>query len=78
MKKKKITDSKGRIPVVRITVKPDFYFYSDFYMDHYSNESVEKAKQDALEQIVKGLPRDKIVVRHTNEIIWVDDNGHIE
>ena len=47
-------------------------------MDHYSNESVEKAKQDAIEQIVKGLPRDKIVVRHTNEIIWVDDNGNIE
>lgn len=71
-------DSKGRIPVIRITVKPDFYFYSDFYMDHYSNESILKAKADAIEQIVNGLPRNKIVMRHTNEIIWVNDNGDIE
>lgn len=47
-------------------------------MDHYSNESILKAKADAIEQIVNGLPRNKIVMRHTNEIIWVNDNGDIE
>jgi len=65
-----------RIPVIRITVKPDFYFYSDVLMDEFDNSSIPEAKQDALRQIVKGLPKDKIVVKHTKEIVWIYEDEY--
>ncbi len=61
-----------RIPIVRITVKPSFYFYSDCLMHEFNNESILKAKDDALKQIIEGLPQDKIHVTHTKEIIWIE------
>lgn len=64
-------DPEERIPIVRITVKPDFYFYDDYLLTEFDNTSVIKAKDDALRQIVEGLPKDKVLVKHTKEIVWI-------
>ena len=73
MKTKPTKESQtDRIPIVRITVKPDFYFYDDYLMDEFDNTSVAKAKADALRQIIKGLPADKVNLKHTKEIVWIE------
>ena len=67
---------RKKIPVVRITVKPSFYFYTDVLMHEFDNASIIKAKEDGLRQIVAGLPKDKIIVRHTKEIVWIYEDEY--
>jgi len=69
---------RKRIPIVRITVKPDFYFYTDVLLPEFDNTKIPEAKMDAVRQIVAGLPKNKIVVRHTKEIVWIYEDEYIK
>ena len=67
---------RKKIPIVRITVKPDFYFYTDVLLKDFDNTKVPEAKRDAAKQIEEGIPKGKAVVRHTKEIVWVYEDEH--
>ena len=69
---------RKKIPIVRITVKPEFYFYSDILMHEFDNTSIIEAKEDAKHQIEKGLPKGKFLVRHTKEIVWIYEDEYIK
>ena len=70
---------RKRIPIVRITVKPSFYFYTDVLLKDFDNTKVPEAKMDAVSQISSGnIPRSKIVVRHTQEIVWIYEDEYIK
>lgn len=63
-----------KIPVVRITSKLFSTSSTDFRMEDFDNKSVDAAKQIFINMLMDGLPRNKISVRHTQEIVWVDEN----
>ncbi len=68
--------TRKKIPVVRITVKPDFYFYTDVLMGNFDNDSIPLAKADAVHRISKGV--DNITVKHTKEIVWIYEDEYIK
>lgn len=70
--------TRKKIPIVRITVKPDFYFYTDVLMHEFDNASIIEAKEDGLRQIAEGLPKGKFNVRHTKEIVWIYEDEYIK
>jgi hypothetical protein len=71
-----MTIERKRIPIVRITVKPDFYFYNDVLMHEFDNTSIPEAKADAVKQIIAGLPKNKFHVKHTKEIVWIYEDEY--
>lgn len=71
MEKTNVATGRKKIPIVRITSKLFTEGFSDVAMDEFDNESIGNAKEEFIQMLVKGLPRNKINVRHTKEIVWI-------
>ena len=41
-------------------MKPEFHYQEDFHLDGFDQDCIDYAIEDAKQQLMKGMPRDKI------------------